>query len=119
MHRLQMVLNSPVFSEGFRPLGGAGEAAFWVPLVCMFTGARLTEVCGLEIADIGCEMGIDYFFKGRNLDKAFAQLQQYAGALGNPSAATLARAKFRVLRLKRSSDWGIRFLRSAGTRIRK
>lgn len=69
--RLQMVLNSPVFSEGFRPLGGAGEAAFWVPLVCMFTGARLTEVCGLEIADIGCEMGIDYFFirhnKTRNL----------------------------------------------------
>ena len=69
--RLQMVLNSPVFSEGFRPLGGAGEAAFWVPLVCMFTGARLTEVCGLEIADIGCEMGVDYFFirhnKTRNL----------------------------------------------------
>ncbi|GAA0618541.1 tyrosine-type recombinase/integrase [Thalassospira tepidiphila] len=64
--RLQMILNSPVFSEGFRPLGGAGETAFWVPMICMFTGARLTEVCGLEIADVGCEKGVDYFFIRHN-----------------------------------------------------
>ena len=64
--QLQMVLNSPVFSEGFRPLGGAADAAFWVPMISLFTGARLTEVCGLEIADIGREMEIDYFFIRHN-----------------------------------------------------
>jgi integrase len=64
--RLQMIVGSPVFSDGLRPLGGAGEAAFWVPMICMFTGARLTEVCGLEIADIGRETGIDYFFIRHN-----------------------------------------------------
>ncbi len=64
--RLQMVLSSPVFSDGFRPLGGAGEAAFWVPMLCMFTGARLTEICGLEIADIGREMEVDYIFIRHN-----------------------------------------------------
>jgi integrase len=33
----------------------------WVPLICMFTGMRLNEACGLAVADIKEEDGIAYF----------------------------------------------------------
>jgi integrase len=34
---------------------------FWVPLICLYTGMRLNEVCGLAVADIKEEDGIPYF----------------------------------------------------------
>lgn len=36
-------------------------AYFWVPLIGMFTGARLNEICQLKVADIQSEDGIWYF----------------------------------------------------------
>ena len=33
----------------------------WVPLICMFTGMRLNEACGLAVADIKEEDGIAFF----------------------------------------------------------
>lgn len=60
--QVEKIIRSPVFSEGERPLGGASEAGFWVPLIALFSGARLTEVCGLELEDIGREKDVDFFF---------------------------------------------------------
>jgi hypothetical protein len=37
---LQTLFGSSVFTEGTRPTGGKGEAAFWLPLLGLFTGAR-------------------------------------------------------------------------------
>lgn len=34
---------------------------FWLPLICLFSGLRLNEACGLAVADIKNEGGILYF----------------------------------------------------------
>ena len=52
----------PIFTEGERPLGGAGEAAKWLPLLGMFSGARLEELARLTVADIGQQDGTHYLF---------------------------------------------------------
>jgi Domain of unknown function (DUF6538) len=41
---LKHIFSSPVYTNGERPVGGAGEAAFWLPLLALFTGARLEEL---------------------------------------------------------------------------
>jgi integrase len=43
---------APVFSQGARPAAGGGEAAFWLPLLGLFTGARLGELAPLTAADV-------------------------------------------------------------------
>jgi hypothetical protein len=40
LDELRLIFNSPVFSEGARPAGGQDEAAFWLPLLALLTGAR-------------------------------------------------------------------------------
>jgi len=49
---LRVVFDSPVYTKGFRPKGGAGEAAFWLPLLATFTGARLEELGQALASDI-------------------------------------------------------------------
>lgn len=34
---------------------------YWLPLLCIFSGLRLNEACGLAVADFKQEDGIDYF----------------------------------------------------------
>jgi hypothetical protein len=41
---LQAIFSTPVFTQGERPAGGKGEAAFWLPLLALFTGARRGEL---------------------------------------------------------------------------
>ena len=49
---LKSLFAAPVFMECHRPVGGGGEAAFWLPLLGLLTGARLGELAGLSTADI-------------------------------------------------------------------
>uniref|UniRef100_A0A0S4TXK9 Phage integrase n=1 Tax=Ralstonia solanacearum TaxID=305 RepID=A0A0S4TXK9_RALSL len=49
---LQAIFSSPVYTKEARPDGGAGEAAYWLPLLAMFTGARVEELCQLRPEDI-------------------------------------------------------------------
>jgi integrase len=56
---LQAVFNSPVFTKGERPKGGKGEAAFWLPLLGLFTGARRGELASLRPTDIAHDPAID------------------------------------------------------------
>jgi len=49
---LRAIFGSPVFTEGHHPDGGKGEAAFWLPLLALFTGARLGELAGLRASDV-------------------------------------------------------------------
>jgi integrase len=49
---LRVLFGSPVFTEGVRPKAGGGEAAFWIPLLGIFTGARLGELAPLTVADV-------------------------------------------------------------------
>ncbi len=49
---LRALFGTAVFSEGKRPKGGGGEAAFWFPLIALFSGMRLSEMAGLLIGDL-------------------------------------------------------------------
>ena len=52
---LKLLFGTPVFTAGERPKGGQGEAAYWLPLLGLFTGARRGELAGLTVADVGPE----------------------------------------------------------------
>lgn len=49
---LSKLFASPVFAEGARPKGGRGDAAFWLPLLSLYTGARRTEIAQLRANDV-------------------------------------------------------------------
>jgi len=49
---LNAIFSSPIYTEGFRPKGCAGAAAYWVPLLALYTGARIEELCQLRPEDI-------------------------------------------------------------------
>jgi integrase len=49
---LQAIFSTPVFTAGERPKGGKGEAAFWLPLLALFSGVRLSEAAGLRVSDV-------------------------------------------------------------------
>lgn len=54
---LQAVFSSPVYTEGFRPEGTAWDvsAAYWFPLIALYSGARLEEIAQLPIRRTSCQ----------------------------------------------------------------
>jgi hypothetical protein len=57
---LKTIFGSAVFRDSDRPQGGAGEAAKWLPLIALFTGARLEEIGQALTSDVKHEDGINY-----------------------------------------------------------
>lgn len=49
---LNALFAGPVHSSGERPTQGRGEAAYWLPLLALFTGARLEELGQLRVIDL-------------------------------------------------------------------
>lgn len=49
---LKVIFSSPIFVSGLRQRGGRGEAQVWIPIIALFTGARLEEIAQLNVADI-------------------------------------------------------------------
>ena len=49
---LNILFSGPVHAAGSRPIRGRGEAAYWLPLLALFSGARLEELAQLRRADI-------------------------------------------------------------------
>ena len=58
---LKLIFQSPVFCQGQRPKGGAGQAAVWIPLIGLMTGMRLEEIGQLRASDIKLQDDIWYF----------------------------------------------------------
>lgn len=56
---LQAIFSSPVYSRGERPTQGRGEAAYWLPLIALYTGARLEEIAQLRPKDVRLETYAD------------------------------------------------------------
>ena len=52
LEELRRLFSSAIFTRGDRPVAGKGEAAFWLPLMALFTGARLNELAPLTVADV-------------------------------------------------------------------
>jgi integrase len=59
LDELRTIFDTPVFTKGRRPEGGQGEAAFWLPLLSLFGGERLSELAGLRVSDIAHNPLID------------------------------------------------------------
>lgn len=53
---LRKIFSSPVYIDGIRPAGGKGEAAYWLPLLGLYTGARLEELGQLRVSDVVSEL---------------------------------------------------------------
>jgi integrase len=49
---LNAIFASPVFANGERPTQGRGEAAYWIPLLAIFSGARMEELGQLRPSDV-------------------------------------------------------------------
>lgn len=52
---LGAIFGSAIYAADERPYGGAGEAAFWLPLLALYTGARINELCQLHPGDVARE----------------------------------------------------------------
>lgn len=57
---LTLIFSWPVFTNGERPTRAGGEAAYWLPTLALFTGARLEELGQLSPEDIKHTRGVDY-----------------------------------------------------------
>jgi integrase len=51
---LNLLYTSKLYTQGYRPRGQAADAAYWLPLMGPFVGARIEELCQLTIADVQC-----------------------------------------------------------------
>jgi len=49
---LNALFAGPVHAIGERPKGGYGEAAYWLPLIALFMGARREEIGQLRVQDV-------------------------------------------------------------------
>ena len=56
---LGIVFGSPVYCANMRPVAGGGEAAFWLPLLALYTGARQREIGQLRTMDVVQEPYLD------------------------------------------------------------
>src|SRR5690606_39458165 len=58
---LHRIFHSPIYTAGLRPRGGGIEAAFWLPLLALFTGARVEELAQLTTADLMHARGLGHY----------------------------------------------------------
>ncbi|HMM38198.1 MAG TPA: site-specific integrase [Desulfovibrio sp.] len=57
---VNFILRFPIFTKRERPRAGGGEAAKWLPLLALFTGARLGELGKLQVEDVRHERDVWY-----------------------------------------------------------
>ena len=60
MADLQSIFACPLYTQRQRPKAGAGAAAVWLPMLALYTGARVEELSQLELADIRNTEGINH-----------------------------------------------------------
>lgn len=49
---LSVLFGSTIYLQGYRPVGGKGEAAYWLPLLALYSGARLNELAPMCVEDV-------------------------------------------------------------------
>lgn len=57
---LNKIFSFPIYTDNQRPSAGAGEAAYWFPLLALFTGCRLEELGQLSTENVRHERDIAY-----------------------------------------------------------
>lgn len=56
----RLIFASPVFAKGDRPTGCKGDAAYWIPLLMLHTGARREEICQLTTDRVKATEGVHF-----------------------------------------------------------
>ena len=87
MDDLNRIFASPVYTKGDRPKAGAGDAAFWLPLLGLFTGARLEELGQALVEDVKQIDGVAVLeisdrSEGKKLKNAAAGFLRYVEGVG-------------------------------------
>jgi integrase len=78
VEELNTLFATPVFAKGERPAPGKGDAAFWLPLLSLYSGARRSELSGLrandvqEIERVPCLLFVEDKSVGKRLKSATA-----------------------------------------------
>lgn len=72
---LESIFRSPIYTQGYLPLGGGRIACYWLPLLALFTGARLEELAQLRVSDIKIAKGLGHYLVISDLGNPSAQLK--------------------------------------------
>ena len=58
---LTRIFNSEIFTAGLLPKGAGRHAAYWLPLLALFTGARVEELAQLLVEDVHLVEGLGHY----------------------------------------------------------
>lgn len=58
LEQLKALFAGDVHAHGARPIGGAGEAGYWLPVLGHSTGARMTELAQLSVHEVVVRDGV-------------------------------------------------------------
>ena len=58
---LSRIFHSPIYTENYRPIGGGIDACYWLPLLALFTGARVEELAQLLVQDLRSAPGLGFY----------------------------------------------------------
>ena len=72
---LTRIFESPIYTQGYLPLGGGKIACFWLPLLALYTGARLEELAQLQVSDVRMAKGLGHYLSISDLGNPGAQLK--------------------------------------------
>jgi integrase len=75
IENLNAIFQSPIYTQGYLPLGGGRIACYWLPLLALFTGARLEELAQLRVSDVKAAKGLGHYLVISDLGNPSAHLK--------------------------------------------
>jgi integrase len=85
---LARIFNSPIYIDQYRSIAGGKDACYWLPLLALFTGARLEELAQLLVHDIRPVKELGYYINISD-EAAHSQLKNAASRRRIPLHRTL------------------------------
>lgn len=90
---LSRIFNSPIYTDNYRPVAGGKEACYWLPLLALFTGARVEELAQLLVDDIRPVEGLGWYINVSD-EAEHSQLKNAASRRRIPIHRTLVDCGF-------------------------
>jgi integrase len=90
---LSQIFNSPIYTDNYRPVTGGKEACYWLPLLALFTGARVEELAQLLVEDIRSSGDLGWYLNISD-EAAHSQLKNAASRRRIPLHRTLVDCGF-------------------------